>query len=122
MVKIMKPLLKAATAATTGLAVLMLAATPGFADASGGLWRNDHMAWSWMSGMHGMFWPMTILVIVAILFVAFYLGTHGEGSHEAAAGFARHQPHGSARDILDQRYARGEIDRDDYLDKKRELS
>jgi uncharacterized membrane protein len=107
MVKIMKPLLKAATAATTGLAVLMLAATPGFADASGGLWRNDHMAWSWMSGMHGMFWPMTILVIVAILFVAFYLVTRDEGANEATAGFARRQPRGAPRG--------------DYLDKKREL-
>ena len=118
----MKPPRKTATTAITGLAVLMLDATPGFADASGGLWHADHMTWPWMSSLHGMYWPMMILLIVAILLVAFYLGSRDEGSNEATAGVAQRRPHGAARDILDERYARGEIDRGDYLDKKRELS
>ncbi len=75
-----------------------------------------------MSGMHGSFWPLMIILIVAILLVAFYLGTRDVRPHETAtASSARRRPN-SARDILDERYARGEIDRSEYLESKRELS
>ena len=92
------------------------------ADANRGIWYSGHMDWSSMSGLHGLYWPLMIILVVAILLVAFYLGTRDARPHETVtASSARRRPD-SARDILDERYARGEIDRGEYLESKRELS
>lgn len=70
--------------------------------------------WGWMMG-HGwaMWWLMPFggfwfLIVIAVLL---------------AALFAR-QPRNyrsTALDLLEQRYAKGEIGRDEYLEKKRDL-
>jgi putative membrane protein len=91
------------------------------ANANHGSWYSDHMDWSWMSGMHGSFWPLMIILIAAILLVAFYLGTRDDRPHETATASAVRRRPTAARDILDERYARGEIDRGEYLESKREL-
>ncbi len=130
----MKSLRQTATTVITGLGVLMFVAAPGFAggnhgaandtmaNANRGFWYSDHMEWSWMSGMHGSFWPLMIILLVAILLVAFYLGTRDARPHETVTASSSRRRPGSARDILDERYARGEIDRSEYLESKRELS
>lgn len=67
--------------------------------------------WGW--GIFGMilFWvaaiALTILVIRAIT-----------GSSTFGAGTGNH----SAREILDKRFAKGELSKDEYLEMKRELS
>jgi len=58
-----------------------------------------------------LFWALIVLAIVAI--VKWLMGTSGgTGS----------PPPKSARQILDERYARGEIDQDEYERKKRDLA
>jgi putative membrane protein len=54
-----------------------------------------------------LFWGL-IIVAVVLIARAFY-GTHERGSQK------------SAREILDERYARGEIGRDEYEEQRRTL-
>lgn len=58
-----------------------------------------------------LFWGLIIFGIVAI--VKWLAGT--------SANTGRTLPPKSARQILDERYARGEIDHDEYEQKKRDL-
>jgi putative membrane protein len=60
-----------------------------------------------------LFWGVIILVVV--LLAGSLARTYGGGGD----GSGRSQK--SARDILDERYARGEIDREEYEEKKRSL-
>ena len=68
----------------------------------------DHYGWG--SGMGiGMllFWGLLIAAVVVML-----RGSRDSGNHESGK---------SALDILQQRYARGEIGREEYEQKKRDL-
>jgi len=77
------------------------------------MWLNGHwmgwhgMGWWWMLPF-GHFWLLVLLVVlVAVLF---------------SRSTRHYPPHRStALDLLEQRYARGEIGRDEYLEKKRDL-
>ena len=62
-----------------------------------------HMGWMWL------FW---IVVIVAVVFLARSLGTGSRGARSANE---------TAEDILKQRYAKGEIDREEYERKLSDL-
>ena len=86
------------------------------------LWFSDHIEWSSMPGLHGLFWPLMIILIVAVLAVAFRLATRDVRANEAATGSSPRRRRNSARDILDEQYALGEIDRGEYLERKQELS
>lgn len=57
-----------------------------------------------------LFWALIILGIVAM--VKWLMGT-SSGSRSGSSK--------SARELLDERYARGEIDREEYEQKKRDL-
>jgi putative membrane protein len=74
------------------------------------------MHWGW--GDHPWGWGMGILMIlfwVLIILGAVYL-------IKAIAGIERKGPRDeSALDILGKRYARGEIDREEFEEKKRDL-
>jgi len=59
-----------------------------------------------------LFWSLIILGIIAI--VKWLMGT------SASSGTTPPAPR-TARQILDERYARGEIDKEEYEQKKREL-
>lgn len=69
----------------------------------------DMMHWGW-GGLivSAIFW---ILLIALVIWIVRTLTT---GQQRNASG-------GTARDILKKRYARGEIDRDEYLEKMRDL-
>ncbi len=54
---------------------------------------------------------IAVTVIVVVLVVRWLGGTQGSG-----AG------HNQARNVLDERYAKGAIDREDYLARKKDLS
>lgn len=64
-------------------------------------------------GLHGLFW----LVLVALIALAVFWAVRSAGRpyREAADG-----PR-SPREILDARYARGEIEQDEYLTRKKAL-
>lgn len=71
--------------------------------------------WGWMMGHSwGMWWLMPFghfwfLVLIAVLLAVLF----ARGSHRP--------PRSPALDLLEQRYAKGEIGRDEYLEKKRDL-
>lgn len=81
-------------------------------DGRGGGW---HMGPGMMGGygiMGILFW---IVIIVGGVFLVKYLMQNGDkGGHSGTSGT-------SALDILEQRYARGEIDQEEFEAKKREL-
>ena len=77
---------------------------------------HPHMgAWGW-SGM--IFGPIMMIVFIAVIVGAVILVIRWTGlGGSAVAGGAN-----KARHILDERFARGEIDKDDYEERKRVLS
>ncbi len=77
---------------------------------------HPHMgAWGW-GGM--IFGPIMMVVIIAVIVGAVILVFRWTGlGGSAVAGGAN-----KARHILDERFARGEIDKDDYEERKRVLS
>jgi putative membrane protein len=68
----------------------------------------------WMPFM-GIFWLLVLFLLVAAAMGAFrrHGGTHhwSEGGEQRSTGLA----------ILEERYARGEINRDEYLQKKQDI-
>ncbi len=72
-----------------------------------------HMeAWGWGGMGFGMllFWGLVIVVLVVLL-----------GNLWGPRGNATPPPEKSALDILNERYARGEIGREEYEQKKRDI-
>lgn len=59
----------------------------------------------------GLWWILIIALVVAVGVWAF-----------RRAGDSPSAPRETARDVLDKRYARGEIGRDEYEQKKRDLA
>jgi putative membrane protein len=56
-------------------------------------------------------WLVVVAVIIAAI-VRWFGGTGGGGVRPAR----------TARDVLDERYARGEIDRDEYIRRKQDIA
>ncbi|MBU6471205.1 MAG: SHOCT domain-containing protein [Alphaproteobacteria bacterium] len=79
------------------------------------MWLNGQMmgwhdfGWWWMLPF-GHFWLLVLLVVlVAVLF------------SRSTRRYPLPPRRSAALDLLEQRYARGEIGRDEYLEKKRDL-
>ncbi len=85
-----------------------------------GYW--DHGGWPWMTGFHWLTWPLLIVLAAAILVAAFRLATRDVGGHSLAGGASSSETRMSGRAALDVRYARGEIDRGEYLERKCDLT
>ncbi len=65
--------------------------------------------WGWMMGLNAVFWLLLILAVVALVM-------------RAARGPAAAPPRpATGLDVLAERYARGEIPREEYLEKKADL-
>lgn len=73
----------------------------------------DHPGMTWAMGFFGLFW----LAVLALIVVGLVLLVRSFDQ-----GGARGRERESARSILDERYARGEIDQDEYLARKGLLS
>lgn len=69
----------------------------------------------WWGHGFGFMWLIPILVFV--MFIFFMRGMFGSGS----PGCGRHGGKESARDILDKRFAKGEINKDEYEAMKKTL-
>jgi putative membrane protein len=97
----------------------------------GGFWRN---CWDYMQGGH--IWPIIIgsivclaivvglIILITALVRAGRRGKQGQSGQTVGASGTAGYVHGSdtsAMRILDERYARGEIDEEDYLKRKESL-
>ncbi len=98
----------------------LLATAPRAAAANGQDWGpwGMHMMWgSWGIGMMILMVLFWALVIVAIVFLIRWLTTAGPSGTSGATT----QGSESALDILKKRYARGEIDRQEFEEMRRML-
>ncbi|MDH5557169.1 MAG: SHOCT domain-containing protein [Alphaproteobacteria bacterium] len=77
-------------------------------------WMHGDGGWMGM-GLQGLFW---ILILIAVVWVIVWASRMAGGPQPGKTG-AEERP--SAMDILDERYARGEIDREDYMARKADL-
>jgi putative membrane protein len=78
----------------------------------GGYMFGNH--WGVGSLIHVVLWLLVLVAIVAVtLFFARSLSRGGSGKNEGSKS--------SAIDHLDERYARGEIDREEYLRSKKDI-
>ena len=100
--------------AVAGLLALVL---PAYAQQDWGPWRmHDWMGWG--SGWGGMiFGPLMMIAWLAVLvavvvWIVRWLGGGGAGGVK---------PERTAREILDERYARGDIDREEYLRRRQDI-
>jgi putative membrane protein len=66
-----------------------------------------------------LFWALIIMAVVMLLRYAIGWGGHPMGPGMMGHGMQQRSP---ALDILEERYARGEIDRDEFLEKKRVIA
>ena len=86
------------------------------------MWYAQPGGWGWGYGMMGgvgwMFMLLLFIVVVALvvgLLRELFVGIRGH--HGSPRG-----PGSSARDILDERYARGEIDAEEYKRRRTDLT
>ena len=71
--------------------------------------------WSGWGIVHAVFWLAILLAMIAIaLTLVRRLGSGDANRNEA--------PRPTALDVLNERYARGEIDRQEYLQRKHDIS
>ena len=95
---------------SAGLAALIM--SPAVALADGGENWGGHMHGGWFLGPFMMV-LMLIVLVVAVVIVLRFLGWN---SSEAGTGKSS-----SALEILEERFARGEIDSDEFQERKRTL-
>lgn len=71
----------------------------------------DHTGWHSGMGFHLFFWLAVVLLITGIILALLRLSATRAGAANSTAAA-----------ILDDRYARGEIDRGEYLERRRDIS
>lgn len=78
----------------------------------------DGSGWLWP--FHFLI-PLLFLAIVIAVIVLAVRYAMGWGGHPIGPGYGIER-RSSALDVLEERYARGEINRDEYLEKKRDIT
>lgn len=94
--------------------VFVSAALPTWAQQDGPWRMHEWMGWGW-GGM--WFGPLIMLALIALLVAFVVLLLRWIGGERGLPATTR-----TAREVLDERYARGEIDRDDYLKRRQDIS
>ena len=72
--------------------------------------------WGWYGAGRMLIWPLIIVLIIAG--VVWFARSSGSRRNSLPP----FEPRSPALDVLEDRYARGEIDRDEYLQKKRDIA
>ncbi len=70
--------------------------------------------WGWFGPLHMFVWLLVLVIVIAGL--AWLL--RGPAQQSLLQGPGRRSP---GLDVLEERYARGEINRDEYLQKRRDI-
>lgn len=103
--------------ATLALALSIVSLT---ALAHGGAYGDHARAWGGMHGWGMVVGPLVLLLILAAIAVLIALIVRwASGGGSESKGALRRK---SAIDLLEERFARGEIDREEFLEKRRLLS
>ncbi len=66
--------------------------------------------WGWMMALNALFWLLLVVFIVAVV---------ARSSREPRSTRSDQRPRGL--DLLEERYARGELARDEFLQKKQDM-
>ena len=74
---------------------------------------------SWWGGSGMAFGPLWMIVWLVVLVVGIVAIVRWLGEKGGAGG---DRPTRGAREILDERYARGEIDREEYMKRKQDIT
>ena len=100
--------------ALVAIGVFLTTALPALAQKDGPWRMHEWMGW----GRGGMwFGPLIMLAVLALLVAFVVLLVRWIGGDRGLPATTR-----AAREVLDERYARGEIDRDDYLKRRQDIS
>lgn len=79
---------------------------------------TDGWGWTWGLGMiHGLLWWVFVILGIVLLLRLLARGSGGSSAPPASP----HPPAETALDILKKRYARGEIGKAEFEEKKRDL-
>lgn len=81
-----------------------------------GMFADGWSSMGWMMIFGGIFW--IILIVLGVMVVVWIVRSP---SSDAMRAHALSERGSSALSILEERYARGEIKREEYLEKKRDL-
>jgi putative membrane protein len=96
---------------------------PGYGPGYGPMWGYGHHYWGdgWGWGFHPF--GLLFFIILCIFLIAVVLRMFGFGRHYGRRYFhhAGYGPSGSALDILEERFARGEIDKNEFEEKRKLL-
>lgn len=83
-------------------------------------WNGEHMGW-WGTGLGWLFLVLLVLGIVVLAMVVVSMFRSGKGRGSGGDAGSQGPERNRARDILDERYARGEIDAAEYDEMRRRL-
>ncbi len=85
------------------------------------MWHGDWTGadWAWMSVAMVLFWTA---VVAGMIWLVRALGDRGRTSSGEAPGQSAAPPRPSAKDILDEQYARGELSEQEYRTRRDVLS
>ena len=81
--------------------------------------------WGMMGGWDGYGWtgPFNMIIwFVALILIVFVVAWFFRGASHGGTPAARLERRSPGLDVLEERYARGEINRDEYLQKKRDIA
>jgi putative membrane protein len=80
------------------------------------------MMWQWFGGGYWWMWlmPVIMIVFVCLGIWAIFALSRGFGHHVGCCGASGHSTN-SALELLKQRYARGEINKQEFEEKKQAL-
>ena len=79
--------------------------------------------WGWLWPFHFLIPLLFLAIIIAVVMLAVRYAM-GWSGHPIGPGMMSYgvERRSSALDVLEERYARGEIKRDEYLEKKRDIT